>query len=67
LLAALDLLRHKAAVHSSTQSLRWQLRGTSTQVIDLIPPYVQTELMGAESGKFDTTFQGLNGAMPAPQ
>lgn len=36
----------KAAIHSFTQSLRVQLAGTGVQVLELIPPAVQTDLMG---------------------
>jgi len=36
----------KAAIHSYTQSLRFQLRNSSVQVIEIVPPWVQTELQG---------------------
>jgi uncharacterized oxidoreductase len=35
----------KAAIHSYTQSLRYQFKGTTTEILELIPPYVQTDLM----------------------
>jgi uncharacterized oxidoreductase len=93
----------KAAILSYTQSLRYQLRGSATEVLELIPPYVATHLLNgasdprampleafiaqameilktqpaaaeicvenvkrlrfaAESGRYDSVFQGLNGA-----
>lgn len=37
----------KAAIHSYTQSLRWRLQGTSVKVREIVPPWVQTDLLNS--------------------
>jgi len=39
----------KAAIHSYTQSLRYQLQASTTEVLELIPPYVATYLLDGAS------------------
>jgi len=62
----------KAAIHSYTQSLRYQLRGSNIQVLELIPPYVATDLMGGASdpramqlGEFTTEVMEILKTQPA--
>jgi uncharacterized oxidoreductase len=38
----------KAAMHSYSMSLRWQLRDTSVRVLELAPPWVQTDLLNSK-------------------
>lgn len=38
----------KSAVHTFSDALRYQLRGSAVDVVELVPPYVQTGLMGEQ-------------------
>src|SRR5579872_3684960 len=43
----------KAAIHSYTQSLRYQLQGSTIEVLELIPPYVATDLLNGPAAAED--------------
>jgi uncharacterized oxidoreductase len=57
----------KAALHSFTLSLRWQLRESGIEIIEIIPPAVDTDLQAPGLHKFganvdefaDAVFKGL--------
>jgi uncharacterized oxidoreductase len=38
----------KAAIHSWSMAMRHKLKDTSVKIVELAPPYVQTELMGEQ-------------------
>ena len=63
----------KAAIHSYTLSLRYQLRATQIEVLELIPPYVATPLMGGADdpramplGKFIAEVMEILKTQPTP-
>jgi uncharacterized oxidoreductase len=63
----------KAAIHSYSQSLRYQLNETTMEVLELIPPYVATDLMSGASdpramplGKFIAEVMGILKTQPTP-
>ena len=48
----------KAAIHSFTISLRHQLRGTSVQVFEAVPPTTDTELDASFAGEQEQAYRG---------
>jgi uncharacterized oxidoreductase len=64
----------KAGIHSYTLSLRYQLRATNIEVLELVPPYVATDLMSGASDprampldKFITEVMAILTAKPTPK
>ena len=49
----------KAAIHSFTISLRYQLRDTSIKVFEIVPPAVNTELGKGTTGEEDEGYRGI--------
>jgi uncharacterized oxidoreductase len=49
----------KAAIHSFTVSLRYQLKGTSIKVFELVPPAVDTELGKGTAEEAEPEYRGL--------
>jgi uncharacterized oxidoreductase len=39
----------KAAMHSYAMSLRYKLKGTPVSVLEIAPPWVQTDLLGSNN------------------
>jgi uncharacterized oxidoreductase len=63
----------KAALHSYSQSLRYQLKDTTTEVLEIVPPYVQTDLLGGAEDpramplkEFIAETMGILGQQPTP-
>jgi len=49
----------KAAVHSFTMSLRYQLKDTSIQVFEIVPPAVDTELGRGNTSEESQEYRGI--------
>jgi uncharacterized oxidoreductase len=63
----------KAAIHSYSLSLRYQLKTTNTEVLELVPPYVATDLMSGASdpramplGQFIAEVMAILKTQPTP-